>query len=164
MKAASRSSTTDSDVEELPLVDCPDCGKHVIKLRSKQAATYGRVFYKCEENVKDDPLTCGFYKWENEYRSWLRRKRLLEDVIVPCSSDDKFHSGRNGEVKQQILELKPEIAHLTNEIRELKQQIVSLRTMLCIGKKGVVVDSVCVALVGCLLGIVVAVLCKYLEA
>lgn len=52
MKAASGSSATGSDVEELPLVDCPDCGKHVIKLRSKQAATYGRVFYKCEENVK----------------------------------------------------------------------------------------------------------------
>lgn len=40
------------DVHQLPLLDCPDCGKPVIRLQSKKARSYGNYFFKCSDNDK----------------------------------------------------------------------------------------------------------------
>ncbi|TVU33900.1 hypothetical protein EJB05_15715, partial [Eragrostis curvula] len=127
VKAASTSSAAGGgNVKELPLILCPDCGNRVIRLRSRQLATYGQYFFKCETNVQGDPSTCSFYKWENEYRQWLQ-ETLPEDDFVPCED----------ELKHQVPLLAHDIRLLKLEIGELKNQIGSFSTA-------------CVALVGCM--------------
>jgi hypothetical protein len=51
-KAATASSACSSDVRQLPLVNCPYCGKWIIRRQSKQPATLGSYFFKCEDNVQ----------------------------------------------------------------------------------------------------------------
>ena len=47
--SASRSRSR-PEGEPLPLIDCPQCGIPVVKLRSKKRDSYGMVFYKCPNN------------------------------------------------------------------------------------------------------------------
>lgn len=47
--SASRSRSR-PEGEPLPLIDCPECGIPLVKLRSKKRDSYGMVFYKCPNN------------------------------------------------------------------------------------------------------------------
>ncbi|TVU50227.1 hypothetical protein EJB05_01591, partial [Eragrostis curvula] len=94
------SSSTPRLRKELPIVDCPHCRSPVLRLVSKKPESYGRPFFKCENNdqtaiipfathsglitwfrAQDDPYSCGFYKWENEYEDFLRRRNLHPEQV-----------------------------------------------------------------------------------
>jgi len=47
--SASRSRSR-PEGEPLPLIDCPQCGIPMVKVRSKKRDSYGMVFYKCPNN------------------------------------------------------------------------------------------------------------------
>ncbi|PUZ66880.1 hypothetical protein GQ55_3G381800 [Panicum hallii var. hallii] len=142
-KAATASSACSSDVRQLPLVNCPYCGKWIIRRQSKQPATLGAYFFKCEDNVQGDPTSCSFYKWENDYRKWLM-STCREDVDGPQCDTREFQ------------QLKHDIGQLKQIVTELKMEIVALRTKS--PKPFVIVDSACVLslVIGCMFGIVVA--------
>lgn len=196
--ASASSAGIDGDVHQLRLVNCPDCGHRVIRLQSKQEKTFGEYFFKCEENeqvsvesmeslilglkfycnfgdfflqCKDDPTSCGFYKWEKQYRKWLLKNFHVDDLVHDVNSQMRSTTGRGQvgeqdekhtvvELKHEIVQLKHEFVQLKNEISHLKLEISSFSTK-CV-KSGVVVDSVSVfsALVGCMIAILVAYLCK----
>lgn len=148
-------------VRQLPIVPCPECGKRVIRLQSKKSETYGQYFFKCEDNDQNSG-SCVFYKWEDKYRRWLQAN-LVDDGGRRIGTDDTFAlAPKPNEGKLELLELKHEIRQLTERINELRLEVVSLHTKPSLVKTGVVVESVCVVsvLVGCILGILVAILCK----
>jgi len=95
--------------------------------------------------LQDDPTSCSFFKWEVEYKQFLCRNGLVEGHGVQC--DEVLG-------KEQMLQMKHEIEQLTCEIMHLRQHL---------GKKLAVVESVCligVLVVGCVIGVLVAMLCK----
>ncbi|KAL6643365.1 hypothetical protein ACP70R_006058 [Stipagrostis hirtigluma subsp. patula] len=170
---ASGSST--NEAQDLPLVDCPRCKIPVIRRRSKQPGTYGRVFYKCENNIKDDPTSCDFYKFENEYKAYLRLQRRPDRVAMPASAAVQAAGvGMPGsaavqlaEVKHDVLVLKQqtaELMHKYDELKLLKEQIGQLASTNArgVGNRGIVVDSAVIvaACVGCIVGMVIAVISK----
>ncbi|KAG8073733.1 hypothetical protein GUJ93_ZPchr0006g45625 [Zizania palustris] len=65
--AGSKGSNEDYLGENLPLIDCPQCGIPLVKLRSKRIDTFNRVFYKCPNNFQ-------------EGGGYIRRKRRVHQA------------------------------------------------------------------------------------
>ncbi|CAN6337752.1 unnamed protein product [Urochloa humidicola] len=78
MKAATSSMASRSrahhELGPVPIIDCPQCGILVIRLRSKKKETYNWIFYKCPNNFQDDE-TCGYFWWESDYVNYVHARQ-----------------------------------------------------------------------------------------
>ncbi|TVU31683.1 hypothetical protein EJB05_23381, partial [Eragrostis curvula] len=129
-------SSSNTVTKVLPLIQCPRCGSSVVRLVSKQPASYGWIFYTCEHHSQDDPASCGFWKWQNEYELYLRRRNLLpleqRGVVVPGNAD--IEAGV--EVNQDQFG-----ARIWRSMDELKLQLTELIQKIDLSRKNVLSDS-----------------------
>ncbi|CAN6340751.1 unnamed protein product [Urochloa humidicola] len=152
MRTTSSSTASAGGGKQLPLVDCPRCGIPVIMIRSKQRETYGEVFFKCPNNIKDDSRTCGFIRSEGQYVSYLRGLKRKDN-------DEGQHFGDgNDALRWHCFELKQEVGMMKHEVGMMKQQvdmatveIGNLKMQICELKdqKKALVMSISVAFAGC---------------
>ncbi|KAK3124880.1 hypothetical protein QOZ80_7BG0595390 [Eleusine coracana subsp. coracana] len=142
----------------LPIMDCPSCFVPVLRLVSKQPQSYAKAFYVCPNHDKEDPYSCGFYKWENAYEEYLCRHHPVElqqirnngQIDVAASSDGRFQLVPQGQLQ------------LWREVEKLKHQILEVKQELGLTRRSVVIDNVVVlaACIGCFIGIVLALVLK----
>ncbi|CAO2038332.1 unnamed protein product [Urochloa humidicola] len=138
---------------QLQLVDCPKCGVPVVKIRSKQRETYRQVFFKCPNNIREDPRTCGFIRSEQQYESYvcgLEKKAIVEGQCFGDGND--VVRWQCVELMQETGMLKQQIDFALAEIGNLKMQISELKE-----EKKAFVMQVSVALAGCV-GVLVGML------
>ncbi|RLM80405.1 GRF zinc finger family protein [Panicum miliaceum] len=154
-----------ADGEPLLLIDCPKCQIPVVQLRSKKTESYGRIFYKCPNNFMEDE-TCGNYWWEANYVKFLRGRRMKElqmaeadEVVKDGAVESEELKRQLMDMKQQMMEMKQQIWDVKQQIGELMQHIVELKQQLCQGKVFIVNNAV-LAVVGIVIGLVVAIFCK----
>lgn len=146
---ASGPSVFGSQGNRLRLEDCPNCGCRLICIRSKQPETFNQMFFKCPNNVRGDPNTCGWIRSERQYETYLRvldaRKQQCGDlqVIGDARMQALF------ELKDQFVELKNQFDGLKTKIEAMNMQIWELSQQLSERKKTwVAVLVACVAVVG----------------
>ncbi|CAN6294033.1 unnamed protein product [Urochloa humidicola] len=147
MRATSRSTATASasGSKQLCLVECPSCGVPVVKIRSKQKETYGQFFFKCPNNIKGDPRTCGFIRSEEEYESYLHGLESKDVDEVQC-----FREG-DDVLRWQCLELRQEIGMMKQQLDLALLEIGKLKMQICEVKeqKKAFFMNISVALAGC---------------
>jgi hypothetical protein len=90
--------------------------------------------------VQGDPSSCSFFKWELDYRRWLRSR--LRD------------GGTDVVEKEEVFSV------VMRELAEMKQEIRMLNRKLI--RPSVVVDRVCImyVLLGCVIGMFVSLFVK----
>ncbi|CAO2141812.1 unnamed protein product [Urochloa humidicola] len=163
MRTASTSTASASGGKQLPLVDCPKCGITMIKIYSKQKETYGELFFKCPNNIKEDSRTCGFIRSEEQYVSYVRGLERKDE-------DEVQHFGDGYDVlRWQCFELKQEVGMVKQEVGMMKQQvdmaaveICNLKMQICELKeqKKAFVMSISTAVAGCV-GLLIGLLVKW---
>uniref|UniRef100_A0A0A9CFI2 Uncharacterized protein n=1 Tax=Arundo donax TaxID=35708 RepID=A0A0A9CFI2_ARUDO len=57
-KGTASSSASGQEKSQVPLIDCLNCGIPVVRIRSKQIESYGKVYYKCENNIRVSWFKC----------------------------------------------------------------------------------------------------------
>ncbi|KAJ1288073.1 hypothetical protein BS78_02G061200 [Paspalum vaginatum] len=162
MRASSASGSTASDREmALRLVDCPSCGDRIIRIRSKKEGTYDEFYYKCPNNIRDDPTTCGFIRSEKQYAAFLRNLEAKEEGIgrFKVAEHGLKEEQGYGNLKDAIEALKRMVEMHSLEISTLKMQMLEDKEG---GQKTVLVDntvlfSLCIGIV---IGILVTVMLK----
>ncbi|WVZ68429.1 hypothetical protein U9M48_017366 [Paspalum notatum var. saurae] len=155
MRSVSRSgsSSAASGRMDVPLVNCPHCRVPVIRITSKKKETYGEVFFKCPNNVKDDPTTCGWIRSEQQYVHALAK-----------AADEVREEVRHGDVnsklkvelsdmKLQMEEFKHQFDSAVTEIWKMKVQMAELKHQLSVRHDSALVCAICVSL---LVGFVVS--------
>ncbi|CAN6341816.1 unnamed protein product [Urochloa humidicola] len=111
-----KGSSSASAGKEPRLVDCPKCRVRVVKIRSKQREKYGQVFYKCPNNCREDPSTCGFIRSEQQYESYVRGlDRNGEHNLEIDGAGQCFGDG--------ISELRQQCAELNQKVGDMKQEL-----------------------------------------
>ncbi|XP_044417122.1 uncharacterized protein [Triticum aestivum] len=58
----------------MPLIQCDDCTRTVLRLTSGMPKHPGWVFFKCENDGEDG---CSFWFWEDEYINLLIERNLI---------------------------------------------------------------------------------------
>ncbi|CAN6172315.1 unnamed protein product [Urochloa humidicola] len=117
MKAVTGSSSTGSGSQPR-LIDCPKCHVRVVKIRSKQKETFNQVFYKCPNNIREDPSTCGFIRSEAQYESYVRGLDGKQEHNLEAVDEAQWFGDAISELTHQYMELKQEMG-------EVKQQLSS---------------------------------------
>ncbi|KAI5017754.1 hypothetical protein ZWY2020_042642 [Hordeum vulgare] len=59
----------------MPLIECDDCRRQVLRLTSGTSTHPGWVFYKCENDGDDG---CSFWFWEGHYIDLLIERNLID--------------------------------------------------------------------------------------
>ncbi|CAL4947848.1 unnamed protein product [Urochloa decumbens] len=166
MRTVSTSTASASGGKQLPLVECPSCGIPVIKIRSKQKETYGELFFKCPNNIKEDSRTCGFIRSEGQYEFYVRGLEKKDRGLEKKDEDEGHHFGDGNDVlrwqwfelKQEVGMMKQQVDTAAVEIGNLKMQIYELKE-----QKAAFLMSISVAvagLVGLLVGLLVRAMWK----
>ncbi|KAG8059687.1 hypothetical protein GUJ93_ZPchr0002g26221 [Zizania palustris] len=107
--AGSKGSNEDYLRENLPLIDCPQCGIPLVKLRSKRIDTFNRVFYKCPNNFQNDD-TCGYFWWQSDYVNLLRVKQHKQKFV---SAEQDLELSRSFEGRDEFRKLSLEISEVS---------------------------------------------------
>ncbi|CAO2037880.1 unnamed protein product [Urochloa humidicola] len=103
MRMASSSMASGSKGNQLQLIECPSCGVPVVKIRSNQKETYGQFFFKCPNNIKGDPSTCGFIRSEQQYESYVHGlERNKNDEVEWARDGNKVLRWQCAELMQAI--------------------------------------------------------------
>jgi len=124
-------------------MDCSKCGVRLVRIVSKQRATYGQAFIKCPNNIKvsqlvfsldylgcsslgllirlgfcglqGDPTTCGTIMSEAQYEAWLRKPEQQQQI----RSKMYLCSGEGGHGSVDL------IVENKEELNEMKQKLDS---------------------------------------
>ncbi|KAG2622918.1 hypothetical protein PVAP13_3KG018400 [Panicum virgatum] len=128
-RESSASASEQWGADELPLILCTDCGlRQVVRRRSKQEWSFGKVFYCCPLH-KCDGSGCPFWFWEEDYVVKLRSLGLLKggsstQLEGPIAAPRmEFLHAREGEWKKK---------NATEIVRLLKSICVVCVSILCV--------------------------------
>ncbi|CAO2038641.1 unnamed protein product [Urochloa humidicola] len=128
MRMASSSTASGSRGNQLRFIDCPSCGVPVVKIRSKQKETYGQFFFKCPNNIKGDPSTCGFIRSEQQYEFYVRGlERNQNDELEWAGDGNEVLRWQCAELMQATGMLKQQVDMALTEIRSLKNEISAMK-------------------------------------
>ncbi|KAJ1275971.1 hypothetical protein BS78_05G177900 [Paspalum vaginatum] len=117
----------------VPLIVCPDCGRHTVlelKVRTNENGNQGRIFYTCPSHKKDG-TGCPFWRWEEAYVAEFAKNN--DEPVMPIAEEEPAREP----VKKKTVNLKAceqemdmsVIAGLGNEII----QILKFISCVCVG-------------------------------
>ncbi|KAG2577090.1 hypothetical protein PVAP13_6NG080500 [Panicum virgatum] len=133
-----------------PLLNCSKCGVQLVRIISKQRATFGQAFVKCPNNIKGDPTTCGIIMSEAQYEAWLRKpeqQQQIQSKMYLCSGEGGHESiDHILDLKEELNEVKQKLDSVVADLWVVKVQVQKMKM------DYVVVAAVCVGVaIGCLM-------------
>ncbi|XBI10754.1 hypothetical protein VPH35_137956 [Triticum aestivum] len=80
----------------MPLIQCDDCTRTVLRLTSGKPKHPGWVFFKCENDGEDG---CSFWFWEGQYIDLLIERNLIDvgALLSRIEGDDAAACATRGE-------------------------------------------------------------------
>ncbi|XP_044320867.1 uncharacterized protein [Triticum aestivum] len=89
----------------MPLVQCDDCPRTVLRLTSGTPKHPGWVFFKCENDGEDG---CSFWFWEGEYIDLLIERKLIDvrALLSTIGGNEAHACATKGEATSTSLEPK----------------------------------------------------------
>ncbi|KAE8811377.1 Phosphatidylinositol-4-phosphate 5-kinase 2 [Hordeum vulgare] len=103
----------------MPLIQCDDCRRQVLRLTLGTPTHPGWVFYKCENDGDDG---CSFWFWEGQYIDLLIERNLIDvsALLSTIEDNDVAACAIRGEATSTSLEpkMKNEESKINNECME----------------------------------------------
>ncbi|KAE8775298.1 Phosphatidylinositol-4-phosphate 5-kinase 2 [Hordeum vulgare] len=107
----------------MPLIECDDCTRQVLRLTSGTSKHPGWVFYKCENDWDDG---CSFWFWEGKYIDLLIERNLIDisALLSTIEGNDAAACATRGEAPSTSLEQK-----MKNEESKIKNPQINNECM-----------------------------------
>ncbi|KAI4987809.1 hypothetical protein ZWY2020_028567 [Hordeum vulgare] len=107
----------------MPLIECDDCPRQVLRLASGTPKHPGWVFYKCENDGDDG---CSFWFWEGQYIDLLIERNLIDvsALLSTIEGKDVTTCATRGEETSTSLEPK-----MKNEESKIKNPQINNECM-----------------------------------